>query len=133
MKKEKVYISQSNGLTVGSLGLFLFGVYMLVKPIFPDAAIYEEYGDCWILREIFFLYCCFMALNSSPRKVEFLEDESVRITFILGNTITLKPGAFKIERGADLEGKWIGVLRFHGRLVVFSAKSYPEFEKYLVK
>lgn len=133
MKKEKVYISQSNGLTVGSLGLFLFGVYMLAKPIFPDAVIYEEYGDCWILRELFFLYCCFMSLNSSPRKVEFLENEMIRITFILGNNITLKSESFKIKKGADLDGKWSGVLRSHGRLIVFSAHSYPEFEKYLIQ
>ncbi len=106
---------------------------MLIKPILPDAAIYEEYGDYWILRELFFLYCCFMAINSSPRKVEFLANETIRITFILGNSITLKPEAFKIKKGADLEGKWAGVLRSHGRLIVFSANSYPEFEKYLVQ
>ena len=42
------------------------------------------------------LYILFAIAHMFPRKVEFIEDESARITFFLGDSVTLKPGKFNV-------------------------------------
>ena len=68
------------------------------------------------------------------KEVEILEDESVRITFLLGNSVALKPHRFKIIRLKDhipfIKG-WSGFVFVRGRFSFFSLSTFPELEKYL--
>ena len=115
--------------------LFLFGafgfVYSLVVMVRSGA--YDTINFMWVFKELFSLYFCFVALNLAPQKVEFLENELVRITYLLGNSITIKQETFKISRAKNVKKGWAGWLMFRGRSMYFTSDAFPELEKYLIQ
>ena len=89
----------------------------------------------WVFREVFLLYFCFEALHAIPKKVAILDDETMRITFLLGNSMTVSREKFNLVRQKKWKpnGKWGAALWIRGRMLFFSADLFPELEKYLVK
>lgn len=67
----------------------------------------------------------------APQKVEFLENELVRITFLLGDSITIKQEIFKLSKAKNVKKGWAGWLMYRGRSMYFHSDSFPELEKYL--
>ena len=60
----------------------------------------------WVFREVFLLYFCFEALHAIPKKVAILDDETMRITFLLGNSMTVSREKFNLVRQKKMEAKW---------------------------
>lgn len=68
----------------------------------------------------------------APQKVEFLQEELVRITFMLGNSITIKQEIFKLSKAKNPKNGWAGWLMYRGRSMYFTSDAFPELEKYLI-
>ena len=134
MTENKVYEAKSKSITWGSMILFLFGafgfVYSLVVMVRSGA--YDTINFMWVFHKLFLLYFCFVALHIAPQKVEFLENELVRITFLLGNSITIKQEIFKLSRAKNPKNGWAGWLMYRGRSMYFTSDAFPELEKYLI-
>ncbi len=133
MNEEKVFVPQNKRETFISLAMVLMLVYWLVKDLVPliNTGAYDRITPGWIFFKILWLYLGFVAIHLAPQKVEFIEDEFVRITFILRNSITIRLADFNISGNKNLNGEWSGMLRAKGRNMFFSSQSFPEFEKYL--
>ena len=133
MDENKVYETKSKSLTWGSVGLFFFGAYWFVKSIVVvvHSGAYDTINFMWVFKELFLLYYCFVALHVAPQKVEFLENELVRITFLLGDSITVKQEIFKLSKAKNVKKGWAGWLMYRGRSMYFHSDSFPELEKYL--
>lgn len=134
MDENKVYVTKSKGDTLTSVALFLFGafwfVYSLVVMVRSGA--YDTINFMWVFHKLFLLYFCFVALHIAPQKVEFLENELVRITFLLGNSITIKQEIFKLSRAKNPKNGWAGWLMAKGRWMFFTSDAFPELEEYLI-
>ena len=135
MEENKVYKAERKSVTWGSVALFLFGAYWLVKSIVVvvQSGDYDSINFMWVFKEVFLLYYCFLALHIAPQKVEFLKDELVRITFLFGNSITIKQEIFKISRLNNVKKGWAGWLNAKGRMIFFTSDAFPELENYLTK
>ena len=135
MEENKVYKAERKSVTWGSVALFLFGAYWLVKSIVVvvQSGAYDSINFMWVFKEVFLLYYCFVALHLAPQKVEFLENEFVRITFLLGNSITIKQEKFKFSKTKDFKNRWAGWLNAKGRMIFFTSDAFPELENYLTK
>lgn len=134
MDENKVYEAKSKSITLTSVALFIFGaswlVYSLVVMVRSGA--YDTINFMWVFKELFLLYYCFVALHVAPQKVEFLENELVRITFLLGNSITIKQEIFKLSRAKNPKNGWAGWLMYRGRSMYFTSDAFPELEEYLI-
>ena len=135
MEENKVYKAERKSVTWGSVALFLFGAYWLVKSIdvVVQSGAYDSINFMWVFKEVFLLYYCFLALHIAPQKVEFLKDELVRITFLFGNSITIKQEIFKISGLNNVKKGWAGWLLTRCRMVFLSSDTFPELEEYLMK
>ncbi len=135
MKENKVYEAKSKHWLWGSIeGIVVFTV---MQGVFLNGAMdsdaYKDNVFFWIYMVVVSLYILFAITHLLPRKVELFEDESARITFFLGNSVTLKPGKFRIKKINTILGKWFGFIFIRGRFVLFYPHSFPELEKYLTK
>ena len=135
MTENKVYEAKSKRITWGSVVLFLFGAFGIVKSlvVMVNTGAYDAINYMWVFKELFSLYFCFVALNLAPQKVEFLENELVRITYLLGNSITIKQEQFKFTEMNGSKKGWTGCLMTKGRTVFFTSDTFPELEKYLIQ
>ena len=135
MTENKVYEAKSKSITWGSVVLFLFGAFGIVKSlvVMVNTGAYDAINYMWVFKELFSLYFCFVALNLAPQKVEFLENELVRITYLLGNSITIKQETFKISRAKNVKKGWAGWLMAKGHWMYFTSDAFPELEKYLIQ
>lgn len=135
MGENKVYVSKSKSITLTSVALFFFGAFWLVKSlvVMVNTGAYDTINFMWVFKELFLLYFCFIALHIAPQKVEFLENELVRITFLLGNSITIKQDAFKLTQQRNPKNGWAGWLMAKGRWMFFTSDAFPELEKYLIE
>lgn len=135
MEENKVYEAKSKGNTLTSVVMFLFGafwfVYSLVVMVRSGA--YDTINFMWVFHKLFMLYFCFVALHIAPQKVEFLQEELVRITFMLGNSITIKQDAFQLSQQRNPKNGWAGWLMAKGRWMFFTSDAFPELEKYLIQ
>lgn len=136
MDENKVYETKSKSLTWGSVGLFFFGAYWFVKSIVivVHSGTYDTINFMWVFKELFLLYWCFAVLHAIPKKIAFRDDETVSITFLLGNTITIRQEKFKLVRNKKWHpnGKWGANMWIRGRMLFISSDMYPELEKYLI-
>ena len=135
MEENKVYKAESKSITLASVALFFIGVFWFVSSIVIVVyfGTYDTINFMWVFKELFLLYFCFVALHLAPQKVEFLENEFVRITFLLGNSITIKQEIFKISRSKNPKNGWAGWFMFRGRSMYFTSDAFPELENYLTK
>lgn len=136
MSENKVYEAKTKLWLWGSyVGIFLMATYIgcNIQALMNSGA-YKGHEWFFICLIIFEFYILFVFFHLYPRKVEILEDESVRITFLLGNSVALKPHRFKIIRLKDhipfIKG-WLGFVFVRGRFSFFSLSTFPELEKYL--
>lgn len=106
------------------------GVYI---NIVMNSDAYKDNIFFWFCMVVVSLYVLYAIAHLFPRKVEFIEDESVRITFFLGNSVMLKPGKFRIKKINTILGKWFGFIFIRGRFVLFYSHSFSELKKYLTK
>ena len=135
MDENKVYVSKSKSITLTSVALFFFGAFWLVKSlvVMVNTGAYDAINYMWVFKELFLLYYCFVALHIAPQKVEFLENELVRITFLPGNSITIKQDAFKLTQRRNPKNGWAGWLMAKGHWMFFTSDAFPELEKYLIE
>ena len=98
-----------------------------------NSDVYKDNVFFWIYMAVASLYILFAIAHMFPRKVEFIEDESARITFFLGDSVTLKPGKFRIKKFKSKSEKWGGFIFARGRFMIFNSGTFPEFEKYLIQ
>ncbi len=135
MSENKVYESKSKLWLWGSIEIIV--VYAVIMGVYINRVVnsdaYKDNIFFWIYMVVVSLYILFAIAHLFPRKVEFIEDESVRITFFLGNSVTLKPGKFKIKKMSIILGKRFGFIFVRGRFVLFYSHSFPELEKYLIQ
>lgn len=135
MEEHKVYKAESKSITLASVAFFFIGTFWLVKSIVivVQSGAYDTINFMWVFKELFLLYFCFVAFHLAPQKVEFLENEFVRITFLLGNSITIKQEKFKFSKTKDFKNRWAGWLNAKGRMIFFTSDAFPELENYLTK
>lgn len=134
MVEEKIYTCKSKTALFGSIALFLLGAFWFVQSIVivVNKGSFDTVNYMWIFKETFLLYFCFVSLHAVPRMVVIRDDETVRITFLLGNSITVKKERFKLTRTKKSGSRWIASMNLRGRIVFFSFDTYPELEEYLV-
>ena len=136
MIEEKVYTCQSKTQLWAPLAMFFFGAFWFVKDIvvWVNTGAYDTINGMWVFKQVFLLYWCFAVLHAIPKKIAFRDDETVCITFLLGNTITIPLEKFKLVRNKKWKpnGKWGANMWIRGRMLFLSSDMYPELEKYLV-
>lgn len=135
MAENKVYESKSKLWLWGSIeGIVVFAVIqgMFLNGVMSSDA-YKNNLFFWIYMVVVSLYILFAIAHLFPRKVELFEDESARITFFLGDSVTLKSGKFRIKKINTILGKRSGFVFVRGRFVLFYSHSFPELEKYLIQ
>jgi len=135
MEENKVYKAESKSMTYKGVAAFILALFIFVHSIVTlvRSGSYESFGFIGVLFYLIVIYFCFVALQMAPQKVEFLENELVRITFMLGNSITIKQEQFKFTEMNGSKKGWTGCLRAKGRMVFFSSDTFPELEKYLIE
>ena len=135
MSENKVYESKSKLWLWGSIEIIV--VYAVVMGVYinkvMNSDVYKDNVFFLIYMGVVSLYFLFAIAHLFPRKVELFEDESVRITFFIGNSVTLKPGKFRIKKFNTILGKRSGFIFVRGRFVLFYSHSFPELEKYLIR
>ncbi len=135
MDENKVYESKSKLWLWGSIEIIV--VYAVVMGVYINRVMNSD--ACkdniffWFCTVVVSLYVLYAIAHLFPRKVEFIEDESVRITFFLGNSVMLKPGKFRIKKFKSKSEKWGGFIFVRGRFVLFYSHSFSELKKYLTK
>ena len=134
MDENKVYETKSKSLTYKAVWAFILAGFIFVYGIVALAKFgsYDSVNFMWILFRLIALYFCFIALHMAPQKVEFLQEELVRITFMLGNSITIKQEQFKFTEMNGSKKGWTGCLMTKGRTVFFTSDTFPELEEYLI-
>ena len=135
MAENKVYESKSKLWLWGSIeGIVVFAVIqgMFLNGVMSSDA-YKNNLFFGIYMVVVSLYILFAIAHLFPRKVELFEDESARITFFLGDSVTLKSGKFRIKKINTILGKRSGFVFVRGRFVLFYSHSFPELEKYLIQ
>ncbi len=135
MSENKVYEAKSKLWLWGSIeGIVIYAVIMgMYINRVMNSDVYKDNVIFWIYMAVASLYILFAIAHLFPRKVELFEDESARITFFLGNSVTLKPGKFRIKKINTILGKWFGFIFIRGRFVLFYSHSFSELKKYLTK
>ena len=135
MEENKVYESKSKLWLWGSIGIFV--VYAVILGVYINGCMnsdaYKDNVFFWIYMVVVSLYILFAIAHLFPRKVELFEDESARNTFFLGDSVTLKPGKFRIKKFKSISEKWGGFIFVRGRFVLFYSHSFSELKKYLTK
>lgn len=135
MEENKVYKAESKLWLWGSIEIIVIYAVMLgvyINGVMNSDA-YKDNVFFWIYMVVVSLYILFAIAHLFPRKVEFIEDESACITFFLGDSVTLKPGKFRIKKFKSISEKWYGFIFVRGRFVLFYSHSFPELEKYLIQ
>lgn len=134
MEENKVYKAKNKSMTYKAVWAFILAGFIFVHGIVALAKLgsYDSVNFMWVLFHLIALYFCFIALHMAPQKVEFLQEELVRITFMLGNSITIKQEQFKFTEMNGSEKGWTGCLMAKGRTVFFTSDTFPELEKYLI-
>lgn len=137
MNEEKVYTCQSKTQLWAPLAMFFFGAFWFVKAIvvMVHKGAYDTIDFMWVFQEVLLLYWCFVVLHAVPKKVVFRDDETVCITFLLGNSVTIPLEKFKLVRNKKWSpnGKWGANMWVRGRMLFISSDMYPELEKYLIQ